>query len=202
MSRSRELKLDNRFLRGRQIAYLIYEYFRPTGSFDEIQGLSGLFSMKMENDDIQDFDSRWEQALLLTCDPTSDNVLEELYVSKLQESSLAHTILALYNQEILRGGGQRDYHRLRMCVKLHIEQTQRSKNYRIQSAITERGAVIKGKGQNPSAKRKTGECDQWKATGSCSKRESCSFLHEPASGNRDIKVESARGMALNLLMSG
>ena len=33
---------DNRFLRGRQIAYLIYEYFRPTGSYGEIRGLSGL----------------------------------------------------------------------------------------------------------------------------------------------------------------
>ena len=49
---------DNRFLRGRQIAYLIYEFFRSTGSYDEIQGLSGLFSIKLENDDIQDFDSR------------------------------------------------------------------------------------------------------------------------------------------------
>ena len=27
---------DNRFLRGRQIAYLVYEYFRPTGSYEEI----------------------------------------------------------------------------------------------------------------------------------------------------------------------
>ena len=32
-----------------------------------------------------------------------------------------------------------------MCVKLHIEQTQRSKNLRIQSDITERGAVINRK---------------------------------------------------------
>ena len=46
---------DNRFLRGRQIAYLIYEYFRPTGSYDEIQGLSGLFSIKLENDDNSGF---------------------------------------------------------------------------------------------------------------------------------------------------
>ena len=30
---------DNRILRGRQIAHLIYENFRPTGSFDEIQAL-------------------------------------------------------------------------------------------------------------------------------------------------------------------
>ena len=94
---------DNRFLRGRQIICLIFEYFRPTGSYDEIQGLSGLFSI-LENDDIQDFDLRWEQALLLTSDPPSDNVLESLYVSKLQDSSHAQTIMALYNQEILRRG--------------------------------------------------------------------------------------------------
>ena len=67
------------------------EYFRRTGSFDEIQGLSGLFSLKLEDDDIQDFDFRWEQALLLTSDPPSDKVLEGLYVSKLQDSSEAQT---------------------------------------------------------------------------------------------------------------
>ena len=41
---------------------------------DEIQRFSGSFSIKLENDDIQNFDSRWEQALLLTSDPPSDKV--------------------------------------------------------------------------------------------------------------------------------
>ena len=133
----------NRFLRRRQIAYLIYEYFRPTKSCDEIQGLSGLFTIKLENDDIQDFDLRWEQALLLTSEPPSDKVSEELHVSKLQDSSQAQSITALYNQEILRGGRQRDRHRLRTCAKLHIEQAQRSNNFRIQSEITERVSSLK-----------------------------------------------------------
>ena len=55
-----------------------------------------MVSIKLENDDIQDFDLRWEQALLLTSDPPSDKVLEVLYVSKLQDSSQAQTILALF----------------------------------------------------------------------------------------------------------
>ena len=84
-----------------------------------------LLSIILENDDIQDFDLRWEQALLLTSDPPSDKVLEGLYVSILQDSSQAPTIMPQYNQEILRGGGQRYYHRLRMCVKLHFEQAQK-----------------------------------------------------------------------------
>ena len=89
--------------------------------------------------------------------------------------------MALYNHEILGGGRERDYHRLSTCVKLHIEQAQRSKNFRIQNEVTERGTVIKGKkGQKIFTGRKTGECFQWKTNGSCSKGESCSFLHEPA----------------------
>ena len=116
--------------------------------------------------------------VLLASDPPSDKVLEGLYVSKLQNSSQAQTIMALSNQEILRGERQRDYHRLRLCVKLHIEQ--RSKNFRMQSEITERVAVTKGKGQHSFTKRKTVECFQWKANGSCSKGDSCSFLHSHA----------------------
>ena len=141
-----------------------------------------MFSITLENDDIHDFDFRWEQALLLTSDPPSDKVLEGLFVSKLQDSSQALTVMALYNQEILRGSGKR----LIMCVKLHVEQAQRSKNFRFQNEITERGAVIRGKGQNPSTKLKTGECFQWRVNGSCSRGESCSFRHKPASVVQNI----------------
>ena len=142
---------DNRFLRGRQIPFLFYEYFRPTGSCDEVQGLSRLCSIKLENDHTQDFDLRWEQALFQTSDPPSDKVFEGLYVCKLQDSSQAQT--------------NRDYHTLRMCVKLHIEQAQRSKNFRTQSEITERAAVTEGKVQKSFTKRKTGECFHWKTNG-------------------------------------
>ena len=94
-----------------------------------------LISIKLDNDDTQDFDLRREQALSVTSDPPLDKVLEGLYVSKLQDSSQAQTITALHNQEILRGGGKRDYHRLRMCVIMHIEQAQRSKKFRIQPSL-------------------------------------------------------------------
>ena len=83
-----------------------------------------------------------------------------------------------------------------MCVKLHIKQTHRSTHFRIQKDITERGYVIKGKGQNLSTKRKTGERYQWKAIGSCPIGESCSVLRKPASGNREVKLENARGSGL------
>ena len=84
---------------------------------------------------------------MLTSDPPSDKVWEGLCSSNLKHSSQVQTIVALYNQEILRGGGKGDYHRLRMCVKLHVEQAQRSKNLWIQSEIKQCVAVTEGKGQ-------------------------------------------------------
>ena len=52
----------NRFLRGRQIAHMIYEYIRATGAFEAVQGLSDLFRIRLQDDDVQDVDTRWDQA--------------------------------------------------------------------------------------------------------------------------------------------
>ena len=50
---------EDRFLRGRQIAYLIYEQFRVTGTDSSVENYTDL-----RNDDIQEFDSKWDGILL------------------------------------------------------------------------------------------------------------------------------------------
>ena len=52
----------DQFLRERQIAYMIYEYFRLTGAHEGVHGLSDLFSKSLQDDDVRDFDTRWDQA--------------------------------------------------------------------------------------------------------------------------------------------
>ena len=49
---------EDRFLRGRQIAYLIYDYFRVTGIHDSVENYADLFTINLRNDDIQEFDSK------------------------------------------------------------------------------------------------------------------------------------------------
>ena len=44
---------EGRFLRGRQIAHLIYEYFRVTGANDSVENHADLFTIVLRNDDIQ-----------------------------------------------------------------------------------------------------------------------------------------------------
>ena len=41
---------------------MIYEYFRATGAYEAVQGLSDLFRKRLRNEDVQDFDVRWDQA--------------------------------------------------------------------------------------------------------------------------------------------
>ena len=66
----------DRFLRGRQIAYMIYEHFRATGACEAVQGLSHLFNIRLQDDDVQDFDTRWDQAPLAASEIPADMVLE------------------------------------------------------------------------------------------------------------------------------
>ena len=53
----------NRFSRGRQIAFMISDHFQATGAHDAAPGLSDLFNICLQNDDVQDFDTRWDPIL-------------------------------------------------------------------------------------------------------------------------------------------
>ena len=67
---------EDRFLRGRQIAYLIYEYFRVTGTNDSVENYADLYTVGLRNDDIQEFDSKWDGILLSMTKIPSDDILE------------------------------------------------------------------------------------------------------------------------------
>ena len=75
----------DRFLRGRQIACMIYEYFRATAAYEAVQGPSDLLTITLQHDDVQDFDVRWDQAILPVSEMPSDMILEGLYKSKITE---------------------------------------------------------------------------------------------------------------------
>ena len=73
---------EDRFLRGRQIAYLIYEQFRVTGTDDSVENYTDLFTIALRNDNIQEFDSKWDGILLSLTKIPPDDILEGLYKTK------------------------------------------------------------------------------------------------------------------------
>ena len=70
---------QDRFLRGRQIAYLTYEYFRVTGANDCVENYADLFTIALRNHDIQEFDSKWDGILLSVTKIPPDDTTEGLY---------------------------------------------------------------------------------------------------------------------------
>ena len=117
---------EDLFLRGRQIAYLTYEYFWVTGANDSVENYADLFTIVFRNDVIQEFDSKWDGILLSMTKIPSDDILEGLYELGIRESEKLKTVLELYNTEFHQKKAGPDYHRLKTMVKRSIQQNLRT----------------------------------------------------------------------------
>ena len=117
---------EDRFLRGRQIAYLIYGYFRVTGANDSVENYADLFTVALRNHDIQEFDLKWDGILLSMTKIPSDDILEGLYKLRVRESEQLKTVLELHNMEIHLKKAGPDNHRLKTMAKRSIEQEVRN----------------------------------------------------------------------------
>ena len=78
----------------KEIASLIYECFRVTGAHETILEFKDLFSVLLRGDEVQGFDTRWDEVLLSTEDTPADNVVEGLHMMWIRESDQLHTVLA------------------------------------------------------------------------------------------------------------
>ena len=137
---------------------MIYGHLQSTGACDTAKGLSDLFSICLQDDDVKDFDTRWDQILLGTSEMPPENVLEGLQRKRLQGSEQLQTVFAMYNQELSRGRVEPSYQKSRKMVRRHIDQTIRTRNFKARNERIEPGVLVKSqKGRNVSAERKMGE---------------------------------------------
>ena len=169
---------EDRFLRGRQIAHLIYDHFRVTGTDDSVENYTDLFTIALRNDDIQEFDSKWDGILLSMTKIPHDDILEGLYKLRIRESEKLRTVMELYDLKTHQKKLGPDYHRLKTMVKRCIEQEIRNKNFGARSGNSEKNAVVKNQGTKQRGQRILGDCWQWEANGQCVKGDNCSFRHD------------------------
>ena len=148
---------EDRFLRGRQIAYLIYEYFRVIGANDSVEDYADLFTVALRNDNVQEFDTKWDGILLSMTKITSDDILDGLYKLRIRECEKLKTVLELY-MEIHQKKAGPDYHKLKTMVKRRIEQDIRNKNFGARIGDNERNAVVK----NPGTKKTACTKNSWR----------------------------------------
>ena len=144
---------------------MIYEYFRVTGANDSVENYADLFTIGLRNDDIQEFDSKWDGILLSMTKIPPDEILEGLYTLRIRESEKLKTVLELYDLETHPKKAGPDYHRLKTMVKRSIEQDLRNRNLGARNGNYERNAVVKNQGTKQRGQRILGDCWQWEANG-------------------------------------
>ena len=166
---------EDPFLRGRQIVYLIYENFRVTGANDSVKNCADLFTFSLQNDDIQEFDSKWDGILLSMTKIPPDDILEGLYKLRTRQSEKLKTVVELYNMEIHQKKIGPDHHRFKTMVKRSVEQDIPNKNFESWNGNFEKNAVVKNQGTKQREQRTLGDCLQWKANWQCSKRRELQF---------------------------
>ena len=133
---------EDRFLRGRQIAFMIYDYFQVTGAFDTVLDYADSFSVTLHDDNIQELDTRWDEVLISMLKIPSDNILESLYRLRIRESAQLKTVLESYDMEIHRKISVPNYQKLQTTVKRSIDQKLRVRNFDARHGRIETGAVV------------------------------------------------------------
>ena len=100
---------EDRFFRGRQIACMIYDYFQVTLAHDTVIDSADLFTITLRHDDVQEFDTRWDEILLSMTKIPPDAVLQSLYTLRIRESDQLKTVLELYDMKIHQKKSMPDY---------------------------------------------------------------------------------------------
>ena len=139
-----KLQKEDRFLRGRQIAFTIYAYFRETGAHDTVLDYADLFSVTL-HEDFQEFDTRWDEILLSMSKIPSDDVLESLYRLRIRESEQLKTVLDFLDMEIYQKVSMPGNQNLKTMVKGSIDQKLRLRNFDARHEKIETSAVVKNR---------------------------------------------------------
>ena len=150
---------EDRFFRGKQIACMIYDYFRITGAHDSVLDCADLFTITLRNDDVQEFVTMWDEFHLLMSKIPTDDVVESLYKLTIRESDLLKNRIGIVRHQKI---SMPEYQKLKTMVKRSIDQKLRLRNFDARNERIETGAVVTNRRSQHGVERGPGECYQWK----------------------------------------
>ena len=124
---------------------MIYDYFRVAGAHDAVLDCADLFSVVLQNDNVQEFDTRWDEVLLSRSKIPSNDILESLCKLRIRESAQLKTILQVFDMKIHQKISMSNYQKLKTMLKTSIDQKLRLRNFDARNGKIETGTVIKNR---------------------------------------------------------
>ena len=138
------------------------------GAHDKVLDYADLFSGILHDDNVPDFETRWDEVIFSITKIPSDHFLESLHKLRTRESDQLKTVLEMYDIEIHQKLSMPDYQKLKTMVKISIDQKLRLRNFDARNEIIETGTVVTNRRGQRGVERGQGECYQWNAKGQCS----------------------------------
>ena len=114
---------------------------------------TGLFSITLHDDDVQDFDNKWDEVILSIQRVLLDGILESLYKMCTCGSDQFKTVPALYEQYIEQHNSQPPYQKLTTMVKRCSDQKTRARNFEARNERIETGALLEAVSFKKEARR-------------------------------------------------
>ena len=180
-------------LGGRQIAWHIYRHFRLAKADGAILEFKDLLNVKLKGDNLMAFENDWDYVLGGLEKIPEEQVLESLYFCQIEQSAQLKTALQLYTDGIVHKGEEKSYEKLRTIVRAHLEHKRLKSNRDAMDGGKGYPGKGKGKGKGkrkgkrsksaPGTKVAAGDCRQFLKTGSCSRGDSCPYVHDHAKAN-------------------
>ena len=108
---------------------MIHDNFRVTGADDTVLDYGDLFTLTLRNEDVQEFDTIWDEVLLSMSKIPSDDILESLYKLRIRESDQLKTVLELLTLKFIQKISKRHHQKFKTMVKRSIDQKLSMRNF-------------------------------------------------------------------------
>ena len=124
---------------------MIYDYFLVTGAHDTVLDYADLFSVTLRDDNIQEFDTRWDEVLSSMTQIPSDDILESLYKLRIRESDQLTKRIGI----VRHGNSSEDISSQLSEVEEHGEEEHRSETSLTKLSRQTRENRSKSRGKEP-----------------------------------------------------
>ena len=175
-------KTTKQMLKGRQIAWIVFERFKLNEEHGYVLDFEDLFNLELKNNNTRAFLNDWEQVYIGLKEIPPESVLESLFRRQIEKTDDLKELLALYNQDVTQRGESRSYSKLKTMVETHLEQKRRSKNR--DDMRPGRAKGLASAGGDLQRKSKQGECRTFVKSGNCPRGDDCPWDHPSGIGPR------------------
>ena len=113
----------------RRLLHIVYDYLKINGTREALLDFNDLLSDQLKNDNVQGFDTKWDEVLLSMTEVPDEDTLEKVYKKQVHHSEDLKPLMALYQRDTVQIVEAASYSRLKEVVRQHVEQKIRDKSF-------------------------------------------------------------------------